>query len=62
MLMLQSQNIWLKYRALEMGIMGDGQSLDEYRVLISAEDISGSYHKVLKKHLAKLCETNHILL
>ncbi|MDU0996153.1 MAG: hypothetical protein E7A66_07010 [Staphylococcus lugdunensis] len=52
----------MKYRALEMGIMGDGQSLDEYRVLISAEDISGSYHKVLKKHLAKLCETNHILL
>ena len=46
--------------AFDMGALGDGQSSDEYTVLICAKDSSGPYHKRLTDQLVSLCDQQHI--
>ena len=50
----------VEYIAFDMGALGDGQTSDEYTVSICAKDASGPYHKKLRQHLTRLCETNNI--
>lgn len=45
---------------IDMGVLGDGQSSDEYTVSICAKDSSGPYDLAFRRKLVDLCEENDI--
>jgi putative aminopeptidase FrvX len=45
---------------VDMGVLGDGQSSDEYTVSICAKDSSGPYDLGLRRKLVDLCQENDI--
>ncbi|MCS1350136.1 M42 family metallopeptidase [Mechercharimyces sp. CAU 1602] len=45
-----------EYLAIDMGVIGDGQTTDEFCVSICAKDSSGPYHAELRQHLVRLAQ------
>ncbi|WP_272033034.1 M42 family metallopeptidase [Oceanobacillus kimchii] len=50
----------VEYLAVDMGAIGDGQSIDEYTVSICVKDSSGPYHYGLRKHLVNIAKQHDI--